>query len=363
MNRREFLKGGAGALTASAFTGCRTACPEPKPAAGLRELGPVLTDVEMRTGTKVRGKCAACYIDDVIWCLRDLARTKPKSLFDVPYFAMLKECHDKWGFKVQLNLFYRTDFFYGADEFSLADVPDTWKHEFQAAKDWLKLGFHSKQEFPDYPWVNIDYADMKLIFGDFVREVERFAGPGVFTYAVVPHWVPVSKEGCQAMKDLGVKLLGATDGPRYAYNDDPNSLPYGHSMRLLNNRKSETALYRRISNDVAITSSLCGYNHTSTEQTERTNGTCGYVYDRVTGLGFKRFRSGPMLNLEKLADVEPEMAKAAAKHDVLVFACHEQYFFRDYLAYQPDYAEKFRIASKYAHDHGFKFIFVEDTVD
>ena len=33
-------------------------------------------------------------------------------------------------------------------------MPDTWRDEFQAAKDWFRFGFHSYAEFPDYPWIN-----------------------------------------------------------------------------------------------------------------------------------------------------------------------------------------------------------------
>ena len=49
------------------------------------------------------------YIDDTIWVLRDLTRTRPASLFDMPLIKVLKEAHDKYGLKTQLNLFYRTD--------------------------------------------------------------------------------------------------------------------------------------------------------------------------------------------------------------------------------------------------------------
>ena len=89
------------------LAGCKSACPDAKGASGLEELGPVLRNAEIRTSTRMSGKRVAAYVDDVIWCLRDLTRTKPKSVWDVPYFKMLKECHDRYGMKVQLNLFYR----------------------------------------------------------------------------------------------------------------------------------------------------------------------------------------------------------------------------------------------------------------
>ncbi len=101
------------------------------------------------------------FIDDVIWCLRDIARQKPKSIFDHHFLKALKKAHDMYGLKVQLNLFYRLDFYYGMDEFTLKDMPDTYKKEWEENSDWLRFGFHSLQEFPDYPFVNADYDDVK----------------------------------------------------------------------------------------------------------------------------------------------------------------------------------------------------------
>lgn len=63
-------------------------------------------------------KKAYFYIDDVIWVFRDLTRKRPASLFDNAFLNVLKTAHDRYGLKVQLNVFYRTDFFYGNDEFN-----------------------------------------------------------------------------------------------------------------------------------------------------------------------------------------------------------------------------------------------------
>ena len=70
-------------------------------------------------------------IDDVIWLFRDLTRKKPTSIFDNFFLKILKEAHEKYGLKVQLNLFYRTDFFYGDDEFTLAEMTDAYKKEWE----------------------------------------------------------------------------------------------------------------------------------------------------------------------------------------------------------------------------------------
>ena len=121
-------------------------------------------------------KTSCFYIDDVIWCFRDIARQKPKSIYDNDFFKMLKHAHDETGMTVQLNLFFRTDFFYGSDEFTLSEMPSCYKKEFEEASDWLKFSFHSKQEFPDYPYINAKYADVKKDYTELIDEVRRFAG-------------------------------------------------------------------------------------------------------------------------------------------------------------------------------------------
>ena len=68
-----------------------------------------------------------------------------------------------------------------------------------------------------------------------------------------------------------------------------------------------------------------------------------------------------LLNLCTPATVREEMA-AASGSELLVFADHEQYFYRGYFAYQPDYVEKVFVAAKAAHDAGRAFVFIEDTV-
>ena len=64
-------------------------------------------------------KKAYFFIDDVIWLFRDLTRQRPASMFDNFFLKELKKAHDLYGAKFQLNVFYRTDFYYGNDEFTL----------------------------------------------------------------------------------------------------------------------------------------------------------------------------------------------------------------------------------------------------
>ena len=307
-------------------------------------------------------KKAYFFIDDVIWCLRDLARNKPASMFDVPYFKMLKEAYDRYGVKTQLNLFYRTDYAYDNDEFTLAEVPDTYKKEWEEASDWLKLSFHAKQEFPDYPHVNASYDDVKNVFEDIKREVVRFAGEKSFAYGLVPHWLPVSKAGVKALRDCGVRLMNATSGGEAKeFDGDMSSLPYGHAFRLLQNRQPETKLYTRPGRDTAISASICAYNHIPDGHPAATEEDFSVYYDKETDMYFKDFTS-TVLNLIPYDEIESDIAPLL-KNEFVCIADHEEYFFEDYCAYQSDYDEKIYKMGEILKENGYDFGFIEEIVE
>lgn len=302
------------------------------------------------------------YIDDVIWLFRDLTRERPKSIYDNAFMKVLKDAHDRYGMKVQLNVFLRTDFFYGNDEFRLTEMPDCYKDEFTKASDWLKFGFHAKQEFPDYPYVNIDYKDLKENIDEMKSAVYRFACEKSFSRSVTIHWGVVSLEGCKALYDSGIKILRATEGRKTEYNGDPNSLPYGHALRLLHNRKPETMLFERDTRDLAIKASLCSHNYLTKEQYAETKDNMKAVYDKASGLYFKKLSIGPCLNLTPLNELEDEFKEKGVGSEYFGYITHEQYFYPEYFAYQPDYAEKILKAAEIMHRNGYEYFFAEELV-
>ncbi len=306
-------------------------------------------------------KEAFFFVDDVIWCMRDLAYKKPASLFDNEYFKMLKKCHDEWGATVQLNLFYRTDFFYGGKEFTLAEMPDNYKDEFRANSDWLRFAFHAKQEFPDYPYVNARYEDVKDDYEQLINEVKRFAGEEVISKNITPHWLPISKEGVRALYDCGIRFVSASAGPTTEYTGDESVLPYGHAARLLHNRQPETKLFTRNINDDRIKASICAYNHITAEEEKLLKKYNVTVEDKETGMRFRSSICGPCLNLYTVEEIK-EILTQKEKDGVELMVCanHEQYFYPDYYAYQPDMAEKYYTMAKTLHDLGYTFITAEE---
>lgn len=306
-------------------------------------------------------KKAYFFIDDTIWVLRDITRQKPASLFDNPFMKMLKTAHDKYGMKVQLNLFYRTDTYYRYDEFNLTEVPDTYKSEWIENSDWLKLAFHALQEFPDYPHLNARYEDTFRIFKDIEREVFRFAGESSFAYEVCPHWAPMSKAAVKALADCGVTLLHSTYGTTAEYNGDPYSLPYGHAARLLNNRQPEAKVYTRIGGGEDIAASACAYNHLTEEEAQSINDKNIAIKNEETGIFFKSFGE-VTLNIYPYEELEAAFAPFI-NWDYLGICVHEQYFYEDYLAYQPDYADKIYKMCEIALANGYTFVNGDSILD
>ena len=305
-------------------------------------------------------KQAYFFVDDVIWCLRDVAKDRPESIFDNSYFKMLKKCHDEWGMTVQLNLFYRTDFFYGGEEFTLSDMPDTYKDEFTANSDWLKFAFHAKQEFPDYPYVNAKYEDVKRDYELIIGEIKRFAGEKSVSNAVILHWGAISREGAKALYDCGLKFLSPSCGPTAEYTGDESVLPYGHAARLLQNRQPETKLFVRTTKDLRIKSSICSYNIISPEEREKYYHKNSSIKDEI-GLRYRQFGGGPTLNQNTVDEIREALIKEAeAGHEYIGVGNHEQYYYPDYYAYQSDMPEKIYTMAKTLHKLGYTFITAED---
>lgn len=306
-------------------------------------------------------KRAQFFIDDVIWLFRDLARERPASIYDNAFMAMLKKAHDTYGLKVQLNVFYRTSFWYNNDEFCLTEMPDCYKGEFEAASDWLKFGFHSKEEFPDYPFLNADYDTVDTVFKQIKREVVRFAGEAAWALSVVPHWAPMSREGIMALRDNGIKVTYTTHGIRKEWNGDAQSLPYGHAMRLLHNRKPETGVFTCSWRQEEIADSICGYNHVPEEVYAEALGKWTTMRDEATGMRYTVSVS-TVLNLTPLEEIEASIGRNIGDEYISI-ATHEQYFYEDYFAYQPDYAEKLFKMGDILHRNGYRFVFAEELAE
>ena len=98
------------------------------------------------------------------------------------------------------------------------------------------------------------------------------------------------------------------------------------------------------------------------EQWEATRATLEAIKDEDTGLYFKVYCNTGTINLCQNFDQVREDIGKALDNEYLGFLIHEQYYYPDYYAYQPNAAEKIDLAATLVSDAGFTFVNGEELV-
>ena len=156
------------------------------------------------------------FIDDNIFFLTDIAKERPKSLFDHFYLGFLKKMHQKYGTKFTLNLFYVNAHF----PFELKDFPDIYKPEFEDNSDWLRLSWHAYAEFPDRPYQNASNEKLEADIQLLTSEIVRFAGEKSLIAPVASHWSMIRPEAFPLLRKYGVKAMcGQFINPRTSLSE------------------------------------------------------------------------------------------------------------------------------------------------
>ena len=249
-------------------------------------------------------------VDDNIRFLRQINEAIPRSIFDHPYLAMYRRLHDSFGVSVQLNLFYEEE------SFSLSDMTDIYRSEWESVSDWLKLSFHSRCEIRD-PYKNAGYDELFLDCKNVEREILRFASPSSLAKTTTLHYCLATNEGLRALRDAGVLgllgLFGTADEPRVSYGRTPEEC--------------------RIIRDGGIALS----------------GDMAYLGIDV------------VLNCFTRAEIL-ERLESLCHRPLLKLMIHEQYFYPDYPRYQSDFEDKLSLAFGYLYERGFTSTFAEDIL-
>lgn len=249
-------------------------------------------------------------IDDNIRFFKEITEQNLKSIFDHPYLAMLARLHNKFGAKIQLNLFFKTD------GFDLSQMSERYVDEWLAAADWLRLSFHSEFENRN-PYEHSGYDE---VFGHchaVQKQILRFASPESLASTTTVHYCRTTDEGVSALSDNGVRgllgLFGTDESPRTSYGiDEPTA------ARL---RGGET---------------VC-----------------------VDGMAFASIDM--IINAVKKEKLLPNLEKLMTRKSIRVMI-HEQYFYADYHAYQPDFEEKLEIVLSALVDEGYQSVFFEELL-
>lgn len=239
------------------------------------------------------------FIDDNIFFLTDIARERPDSLFDHFYLKGLRDLHRQFGTKFVLNLFFENHH----EPFTLTEVPDAYRAEWQENASWLKLAFHAWTEFPAFPYA-ADGARADQLPQDYLevkKQVLRFAGEASFCPPTIIHYYScTAPEAKRFLKEQGVSVLALRE------SDWPES-------------ESKTNLFF--------------------------DDECGFFRIKVDFF---------CNNLDSASIVENLQKKIAAGQRFIDIGTHEQYFFKRYAAYIPDHFARLEKALQTVTDAGYK---------
>jgi hypothetical protein len=259
-------------------------------------------------------------VDDNIWFLKDIAQNRDvyRSIFDNPYLAMYKDVHDAYGTKVQFNLYYQTE------GFDLSQMPDTYKEEWKANSDWIRLTFHALQNDPDKPYINAGADEVIRDCERVTEQIIRFAGEELLDPVTTIHWGEATREGCRALREYGFRGLAGyfvfADGkPVVSYYLDASQTAH------LNRRD----FWKDHSEDMVFVK-------------------IDAVLDRL-----------------KKDQIVPELERVKAlpgEAGFIEMLIHEQYYYTHYSAYQPDYRDKLMTAAKWASENGYAPAFLSECL-
>ena len=262
-------------------------------------------------------------IDDNIRFLQDIAEHADvyRTIFDNPFLNVLRELHRTYGVKVHLNLFYES---VGGD-FTLSMFPEKFKAEWEAQRDWIRLSFHAYREFPDAPYQDASYQTVKKDCDLVLGEIRRFAGEALLGPVTTIHWGAVNRAGSSALRAAGYK------GQLGYFNVDDDLPPVSYYLSVEERRHMKKRfIWKDESEDIIF------------------------------------IRSSMVLDKTAPGEIVPKMEAYAGAESGLPpyvdYLIHEQYFYPDYEAYEPDYMERIERAVKWAREHGYTPAFLEECI-
>ena len=249
-------------------------------------------------------------IDDNIRFFRELSEKNAESIFSHQYLKMMKELHEKFGVKIQLNLFYQDE------QFNLSSFSEKYRDEWARNADWLKLSFHSKEENV-CPYENSGYEQVYNECKEVEEEILRFAGEQSLAKTTTVHWCQTTLEGLKALKNRNIRgLLGL-----YGSEDEP------------------TTSYLTPEEDCKVI---------------RVGGIARVDEMSFTGIDV-------VLNGYEIPDILAKL-QALTTRDFVKIMIHEQYFYGDYSGYQVNFREKLEKSFEFLISNGFMSVFFEELL-
>ena len=245
------------------------------------------------------GKMYNFFIDDNVFFFDDIYRHGFSSVFDNFYLAGLKQAHERFGTKFTLNCFYHN---WHNPTFDLSLFPDRYRAEFEANADWLKFAFHGHSEFPEKPYSEAYPEKIADHYAQWHQAMCRIAGEKSLIAPVIFHYFDAAPDARKFMRDQGMKFFAVRTGAKAAFNSefDQYEIPVDIILNL-----------------------------------------------------FKADIAGIRATLER---------KAASGQQKILIGSHEQYAYRHYVNYIPEYFDGLFAACEVMKEAGYEPVYFNELV-
>ena len=142
-------------------------------------------------------------IDDCQSILGELIENDYDTLWQARKLWLLKRLHSLFGAKFTLYVFNQIG------TYTLNDVPDKYRKEWEGASDWLKFGFHAVSEAQQPTNILPDFKDTYAVFKS---NIERFAGTKSLAKILRLHYWFYPEEYVKVLRREGVKTILVKEG-------------------------------------------------------------------------------------------------------------------------------------------------------
>ncbi len=254
------------------------------------------------------------FIDDNIFFMTEIYRKKHRSIFDSFYLKFLRDMHEKYDFKVTLNMFRSNNHDRETPPFDLEVFPETYKSEFEDNAHWLRLAFHAYSEFPDNPYGKAFPEKLPEHYEQVVSQLERIAGKSVVISPVLMHFYEIANANSRKyIREKGMRIF--TQPERYW---EELQKKWGRNV-------------------------LAEYHY-------------GFDQLQIPLLFMCNLFPTPVL-LQKLEEAYETPGK-----NFLCVGTHEQYSYPFYSAYIPEHFQRVEAVLRSLKDHGFQSSFFTETL-
>ena len=152
--------------------------------------------------------------DDVYLILEDLSNNQDRyeSIFQNKMLFLLKILHDTTGASFTLYVYEY------AGKYSITDVPDKWKSEFEENSEWLKFGYHGICPEISCLDENISIDDFKNSYQTVENSIIFFAGHKSLSNILRLSYFSGTDDIIDYLSKSGIKVLLTADDTRLNYN-------------------------------------------------------------------------------------------------------------------------------------------------